>query len=78
MFKYLWIAILIIIYVIWGLGSLIDIIDVYKNYFNPRRDNFEDFWNYLDDGTQIFVALTIIGVLPTSFGRWFYTIISNK
>lgn len=65
-FKYTWIGILVLIYIIWGIASIKNIIDNVRRY----RDEFKI--DYLDESTGAWIIMSIIITFIASFGYWLF------
>jgi hypothetical protein len=63
-FKYIWVGILVLIYVIWGIVSIKNIIHQVRLY----RDEFKI--DYLDESTGAWIIISIIITFIASFGYW--------
>ena len=59
-FKYTWVAMLVIIYVIWSVKAIKDIVHT-KHVFKNKFD-IED----LDDTTQYWLIMTLLGMFGAS------------
>lgn len=60
-FDYTWVAMLVIVYVIWSIESIRDIINTTRMY----DDDFDIC--FLDDGTLAWVAITVFCIFAASF-----------
>lgn len=65
MFKYCWIVILAVVWIIWLITTVIDVIRAYRDYGFCL-----DLWDDLEDSSQIFIALTLLGLFIVSFISW--------
>lgn len=66
MLKYCWIIMLAVMWIIWLIATVIDIIDTYQ------LDGFcLDLFSDLDDSSQNFILSTFFGIFLASFISWF-------
>lgn len=63
--KYVWIVILVVIYVVWTINSILDIIDT---VLSCGMD--ECTFDILDELTQNWVAFSVIGLFIASVLKW--------
>jgi len=66
-FKYFWVALLIIVWLIWGYLSIIDIISCLKNKYHASLD---DFFFDLEQYSVQWVGLTVGVSALASFIFW--------
>ena len=65
MLKYCWIIMLAIIWIIWLIATAIDVINAY------REDGLcLDLLDDLDDSSQLFITMTLLGLFIASFIAW--------
>ena len=64
-FDYTWVAMLMIIYVIWSITSIMDIIRTKRSF----KETFDIM--FLDEGTLFWIAITLLGIGGASFLHWF-------
>ena len=67
MFKYVWILILVVLYLLWGYSAVKDIIDTFKNY---TFDNILGLFDELDPSSSGFLLLTVLILACSSFMYW--------
>ena len=67
MFKYLWLVIILIVGVVWGISSFIDIIRTIKELKKYDNWTFDDFANEVDQSSIAFFFLLFIGLFLGSF-----------
>ena len=65
MLKYFWIIILAVIWIIWLITTVIDIIHPYQ-----RNGFCLDLWDDLEDNSQVFIVLTLVVLFAASFISW--------
>lgn len=65
-FDYTWVAMLVIVYIIWSVKSIRDIVhtkDIYKDSFDIC---------FLDDGTVVWIVITLLGMFIVSLLHWIF------
>lgn len=68
-FKYTWIGMIIIVYTIWSIASIKDIIDTNRMHHNSF--SLDD----IDESTGAWIIISIIITFIASFGYWlFYSV----
>ena len=68
MFKYCWIIILAVIWIVWLIATVIDIIDTY------RLVGFSRLFSMLEDYSQAFIITMSLGFFAASFISWFLSL----
>lgn len=69
MLKYCWIIMLAVIWIIWLVTTVIDVIETY------REDGLcLDLFDDLDESSQAFIMLTLLGIFVASFIAWVWHI----
>ena len=67
-FKYIWVAMLVLIYVIWGIVSIKDIIEKLRRYQSLG------FAGHLEESTDVWIMVSVIFLFITSLGYWLFCI----
>lgn len=67
MFKYLWLIIFVVLWLLWGYYTAKDCIKVFKEH------NFNDVYSFvanLKTESFAFIAMTLLVIIGFSFGEW--------
>lgn len=65
MLKYCWIIMLAVVWIIWLIATVIDVIETY------REDGFcLDLLDDLNDSSQMFIVVTLLFLFIVSFAAW--------
>ncbi len=67
MFKYVWIIIIFVVWLLWGLATVKDCIEVFNRH---SYDNIFEFLDYLDPSSAGFIILSLLIIVGASFFAW--------
>jgi len=67
MFKYLWIIILIILWILWLYSTVRDCIEVFKEHIS---DDILDFCDNIKMSSFTFIFMTVLFIIGFSFYEW--------
>lgn len=65
-FKYTWIGMIVLVYIIWSAISIKDIVHTKRVW----KDSFDI--DMLDDTTQAWIGITLFAIFAVSFIHWLF------